>query len=418
MQVRRDSAARKRGWLKWTAGVLLALVVLPVFLLVSLTPEVAEQPRPTTEDIRAARDGYRALRASGDDEGAREVLLSRATLSGLTALGRDTTNLDRVHVSLADEVLTGRASVPLPLGLWLNLEASTQGSQVGFPRFACRAGWIAPPAFACRRSAQLARQLLVWRGADLPALDDIVRSLDLSDNAVRVGLGLPGNSSLIDSLVRARGEAIDEQAVASALCDLRDWHGTGQRQLSDITQYSFSRAGAGTIEENRIRLVAIALHVVGVRAKSLAPDAYADAASCAVDGQRASLLGRGDLAMHWAYSAGLTARFGGSTATDMGEWKELNDSLGSGSGFSFVDLAADRSGVAYGRDATLLALAQSTARQLSSAVSVQLLPAHLLKNPEGLRDDEFTDQFGTLDAAAYRRAVAYIDTELEDWRNR
>jgi hypothetical protein len=56
--------------------------------------------------------------------------------------------------------------------------------------------------------------------------------------------------------------------------------------------------------------------------------------------------GRGDLAQHFAVSAALTALLGAKGAESIGLQKELMDSHG-GSGFSFVDLAADTAGTAF-----------------------------------------------------------------------
>jgi hypothetical protein len=116
--------------------------------------------------------------------------------------------------------------------------------------------------------------------------------------------------------------------------------------------------------------------------------------------------------MHWALSAGLTSVFGARAAENLGDWKELDDSLPHGSGFSFVDLAANRSGV----QTALLALDRKTAAatkaQLSRATDNYMLPNDLLQAPEGLSDATFVHRFGNLEQRNYREAVSSIDRTL------
>lgn len=59
------------------------------------------------------------------------------------------------------------------------------------------------------------------------------------------------------------------------------------------------------------------------------------------------LHGRQDLAQHFAVSAALTALYGPRAAESAGVLKEVLDAQPGGSGFSFADLAADFSGVAF-----------------------------------------------------------------------
>ncbi|MFI3179426.1 MAG: hypothetical protein QX188_07715, partial [Methylococcaceae bacterium] len=58
-----------------------------------------------------------------------------------------------------------------------------------------------------------------------------------------------------------------------------------------------------------------------------------------------------DLAQHFIASAAITSSINGQIAKAVGEEKELNDANG-GSGFSFIDLAADKAGTHFGEIAT------------------------------------------------------------------
>jgi hypothetical protein len=60
-----------------------------------------------------------------------------------------------------------------------------------------------------------------------------------------------------------------------------------------------------------------------------------------------SLQGRNDLALHFALSAGYCERFGPQWTQSLGILKESMDTRPGGTGFSFIDLAADYAGVDF-----------------------------------------------------------------------
>ena len=102
-----------------------------------------------------------------------------------------------------------------------------------------------------------------------------------------------------------------------------------------------------------------------------------------------------------------------STGRAMGEWKELSDSRPGGTGFSFVDLAADRAGLALARRATDPATAAVTAKRLQSADTEYLLPIRALALSEGLTEQQFVTGFKTINSAQFNAAKARIDKVLE-----
>lgn len=65
-------------------------------------------------------------------------------------------------------------------------------------------------------------------------------------------------------------------------------------------------------------------------------------------GKMAFLFKRTDLAQHFIGAVVLSASMNRRVANALGEAKELSDSQAGGSGFSFVDLAADKAGSRFG----------------------------------------------------------------------
>ena len=125
------------------------------------------------------------------------------------------------------------------------------------------------------------------------------------------------------------------------------------------------------------------------------------------------MAGRRDLALHFAISAAFAATGDTRLMSAIGEVKELSDSLPGGSGFSFVDLAADRAGLRLGESLASEEMADRTQQLLARARAGDLFPAEALGMTEGLTDAEFEARFGQLDSARYQSAVAQIDAALD-----
>jgi uncharacterized protein YfiM (DUF2279 family) len=166
------------------------------------------------------------------------------------------------------------------------------------------------------------------------------------------------------------------------------------------------------VEQNRAALVALAMYVVNPGAGRLAGEASTLAAKCTSRHAPPQFAAREDLPKHWALSAALSVSIGDDVGKAMGEWKELADSRPGGSGFSFVDLAADRSGLATAQAATDPARAGFTVRRLRSAREEDLLPVRALALSEGLSEAEFIKAYQAIDSKAFAAAKSRIDAVI------
>ena len=96
----------------------------------------------------------------------------------------------------------------------------------------------------------------------------------------------------------------------------------------------------------------------------------------------------------------------------IGEYKELLDSQAGGSGFSFADLAADRTGIRFSE----LALDNLGALQLQR-MSAQLIDEEvffpsILSLPEGIPQKQFEQQ-GGIESNYYKQYLATINARIE-----
>ena len=128
---------------------------------------------------------------------------------------------------------------------------------------------------------------------------------------------------------------------------------------------------------------------------------------------RLTLSERRDFAQHFLVSAALTVSAGSSLADAIGLLKELDDSQG-GSGFSFTDIGADRTGVRFAE----LAIANAeTAAELQRLVAQQpnesLFMAEFRDLPEYMEEAEFLRRFGGVDEPRYNAMIEEIEQRID-----
>jgi hypothetical protein len=126
----------------------------------------------------------------------------------------------------------------------------------------------------------------------------------------------------------------------------------------------------------------------------------------------AFLFKRIDLAQHFIASAAITASVNGQIAKVVGEEKELSDLQG-GSGFSFIDLAADKAGTRFGEMATS---SPENARKLQKAMSEIKDYSDFMPDPrdlpEHMDEAEFNQRYQSLDSATFQELSRQIDARI------
>jgi uncharacterized protein YfiM (DUF2279 family) len=118
------------------------------------------------------------------------------------------------------------------------------------------------------------------------------------------------------------------------------------------------------------------------------------------------------LAQHFIASAAITASANGQLAQMMGEEKELSDA-NSGSGFSFIDLTADKAGTRFGEMATA---SSESARKLQKTMSEIHDYRDFMPDPthfaEHMNEAEFKQRYGSTSSSTYLQVVKDIEARI------
>ncbi|MDD5266903.1 MAG: hypothetical protein PHO08_07220 [Methylococcales bacterium] len=182
--------------------------------------------------------------------------------------------------------------------------------------------------------------------------------------------------------------------------------------LKPLFELAYQRSTLeNAIEENKMVIMAINDYVNKKETKKLLPTPT----SKPTTEKRYStfLYKRIDLAQHFIGSAALTASVNGQVAKVAGEEKELSDAQAGGSGFSFIDLAADKAGTRFGELATSL---PENARKIQKAMSGIKDYTDFMPDPrdlpEHMNEAEFKQRYQSIDSPAYQALSKQIDDRI------
>ena len=193
--------------------------------------------------------------------------------------------------------------------------------------------------------------------------------------------------------------------------------GRAMLPLADFLRPLFKLArerseGGGPVLENRAAILAATLFASGADLSLVLGKNAAIAHRPKIQPKQVSLSGRRDLMLHFLFSAGLALTTGPEQADKVGLEKELSDSRG-GSGFSFVDLAADRAGIQLALTATAFPeealMIQARMSRINKDTDIMPLTAGL---PEGLSESEFIRLFKNTESKSFLLISKTIDERI------
>ncbi len=181
--------------------------------------------------------------------------------------------------------------------------------------------------------------------------------------------------------------------------------------LKPLFELAYQRSTLeNAIEENKLAIMTVNDYVNKTETKKF----LASPASKPTEKKYYStfLYKRIDLAQHFIGSAAITASVNGQVAKVVGEEKELSDAQG-GSGFSFIDLAADKAGTRFGEMATS---SPENARKIQKAMSGIKDYRDFMPDPrdlpEHMDEAEFKNRYQSVESPAYQELSKQIDARI------
>jgi len=418
----------------WSA----ALAVLGLVLFALALARDPLVPAPGAVDSAEKRRLVALLRYKNPDQiepgGTRTVRLAQADADGLTAwLQPLVTNPSRVRGAVGLDgdrlALRGSGRVPL-LRRWLNVEAAA-GARIddGWLRLAAprlRVGRFAAPAPVMDALAPVFAAAIAAERPVRPLLR-ATRTLAVEDGALSVTYGrfeLSGSpiarvvwgDAAGAGLREAVGAQVRAIVTAAAAAPAGDARFARAYQSAFALARDRTAAGGAAVDENRAAVLGLgfvlgserlATFLGGVADSQLVRRAVALRGATTVHARR-------DWTRHFSLSAAITALSSVAPSNAVGLLKEeLDADPAGGSGFSFGDLLADRSGTTFAEHA-LRDDAGAAALQDRVAAGFRaddfLPPGADL--PENIPDAELRARYGGVGGARFRATAGEVERRI------
>ena len=401
--------------------LLCALILLCVMLVIfgiSDTPEIELDWSLTRDDIIRAKKILREGSKTKPDE-ISTIELSHADLNLAANYLLNRYSKSAVQISLKENKLKFVVTTTLPenrLGKYLNVTfrlGNEEGSQLPtITKF--KAGKLLIPAkiagFIINTLIEHSALNNYFMLATRP-----IQGIKIDPEKITISY-----SSNLETLITARNVlthtdntpalSIYQQKIADIIAHHDpNWRLSLADLLKPLFEIAYQRSNLdNAIEENRLVIISINDYVNKKQNKQFLP------ASPPAQGKQyaAFLYKRSDLAQHFIGSAALTASVNDQVAKVVGEEKELSDAQG-GSGFSFVDLAADKAGTRFGEIATS---SPESARKLQLAMTQIKDYTDFMPDPrdlpEKMNEADFKSRYGSINSAAYQELSKKIDARI------
>ena len=402
------------------SGLCLLLCALFVFFGVSDQPDIAVGWKLTHDDVvRAQKILHEGAKTKPDDIGSIELTQPDLNLAANYLLNRYSKSA--VNIELRSHVLRFTVTTTLPknsFGEYLNISF--------------RLGNDNPNELPTLTKFKAGKLLLPAKLAGF-VIDTIIQNTSLKNYVILATrpiktitidpekLSISYYSSM-DTMIQARNfltdgtENPDLDIYQKKLAEIIAQHNPNWRlSLADLLKPLFELALQrstleNAIEENKLAIIAVNNYVNRKETKKF----FSFPASNLTDQTRypTFLYKRIDLAQHFIGSAAITASVNGQIAKVVGEEKELSDANG-GSGFSFIDLAADKAGTKLGEMATS---SPENARKIQQAMANIKDYSDFMPDPtdlpEHMNDAEFKQRYQSVDSLVYQALSNEIDARI------
>ncbi|MFN6262817.1 MAG: hypothetical protein ACK4XG_08405 [Chromatiaceae bacterium] len=417
-----------------TLLLLLATVLaLLALLLLQRTPLLSETGQLNAAAVRNSQQLFNNLNQSMRDPGQQLVIQTNADeLNAAFALASRTLPGFQGKTQINPAGLTILMTMPLDVlsyQLYINADIQIEPSAGPLQVRQVKLGRLTLPGdMALGLLGWVADQL--WGPGEGAALLAKVRSVTVQQDAVKVELSKSEGFSL--SQLKLSGVSLykqwfgsDEQTAliehyyALALAHSQQQSATqSSHSLITYLQVLLREADRRSkdkpeqaVRENQAVILALAQLLGGRNLQLLVNEIKTNPQGKL---PRVTLARRPDLQQHFVYSASLHVLGNQRLSSAVGEAKELLDSLNGGSGFSFVDLLADRAGIRFARIAAASPQSARAVQQFFTQhdrTEQELFP-NKSRLPEGLPQAMFEQQYQSIDSAVYQQMVAEIDRRL------
>ncbi len=407
-----------------------------VSLLAMLVEDVArvqEIIKPTTQSLKLAKQTVKAINGELKEPGGNKVIeINQAQLTAIFALISDIfKNISVRHNSDGGSLLVS-ASIELPknpFGRFININTYISNDYTNSEIDRTTIGSISISNRVC---VALLSRIVEWRAGDefIKPDGDWVDDISVVQDTLVIRFNPELNTAELLANLKSKGrQTLDAIVPVGKFYGVQLYYDhllTTTRLMLDskipVSQFEYlklvlEKAGqksnnTNAQDENIYALLALGL-LVGDYELKRAINSVVHVKNLSERSHNVILANRHDLNLHFIYSVILTILSNQGVTVSIGEIKEVSDSGKGGSGFSFVDLAADRAGIRFAEFATgnqvTAKLVQNNILQLNSE-SGMFPDTEFLQ--EGLSEEQFKKSYRDRESADYKSVIDEIDRRI------
>ncbi len=420
-------------WFLLLAAALLISLLLTVGFLVSASSPIVLEGADSIDAGQLHRVKETAKRLKNgllSDAPKAEITVMGSDLNGLLAFAMRGFPQATGRINISRFGLESALSIYLPrnpFGHYINLSFGMPPASKGLVLSHATVGSL---SISGEMALTITRLVLDWvLGKDLSSsILNSVQLIDINNKEITIHYRpIPDLKSKFEAFkLRAKAVRNDLIWVADpavvgiyyeSLCHTgRDLYGVPDVPFSIYLTESFTLAakraafGYNAIDENRAALMALAIYLGSTNFDSFVGIFQEGVlAACREKQPVAELAGRKDLRLHFIYSAALKVLSDSGSSFVIGEIKELLDSVKGGSGFSFVDLAADRAGIQFAELALDSLEGARHLHKMAGALGDEsfFFPA-ITGLKEGIPQSRFENELGGINGTYYADNLAEI----------
>ncbi len=409
------------------------LIVIPgslIFLALERKPVVTSIQTVNTDDAVRARTLIKKVIRDLLNSRDKPLTISATEddLNGIFTFAHRSVSRITGYVRISPELVEMLATIKVPhnpVGDYINVSFYIAPSDSGFRIDRTLLGRISIPGSIARYIIAFILDLTLGYnqgGYFLDSIDSVV----LTETSINVHMRqIPDVKQRVQLMRKRLGYIRDEMAIMgkpetvrvyyAKLIELSENVPTDKpvsltRFISPLFKFARNRGG-DPVDENRAAILALAIYFGHWRVEQMIGNVRTDEMRLhRRQAENVVLAGRVDLRQHFIISAALEIASERGITHAIGEYKELLDSGYGGSGFSFVDLAADRAGVQFAETATDFNTAGRMQHLLgNNQHEGQFFPS-IKDLPERLSKEFFERYFGNVESDTYISLVHDIDT--------
>ena len=422
-----------KRFIRFFVAFSLTLLVITVALFFVVTDS---KPLVVNSSINGLNDAESVTKLLGqlqtsiyDRNNPHTITITKTQIDSLLAFAERAKPQFRGLAELTDHLTYVQASYQLPeiwLSRYVNLQVSFMPGQkihidqvqVGsatlrgdwaLSLLVAAADWWTKSDIASYAAAQITKVSMSPElvSVSMKPLDGLLRQL----NEIRNGLSVEQ-----DTWLSQRTAYYIRFLARTSVNDLQIYEDTEPSlsvYLSAVMQEAI-RSGEGAPEkENEAALLALTIFAGHHRFANFVGNVHSDPDRAPKPPHETRLFGRKDLSQHFIISAGLKLLSEKDVTAAIGEFKELMDRVLGGSGYSFVDLAADMAGVRFAQVAIDPLYAKQLQQQVAEMQGEGLFFPDTTDLPEGLSKTEFVKIFQDVNSPEYLALIAKIEQKLD-----